>query len=240
MTESPPDIENDPIAESELRLVTGSRLHFGLLDTVDPFGGVGAMIDQPRTEVLISPATVFEYVGPAIERAKQIAVRVSATAGMASGLPPCRIAVPQHAPRHCGLGSGTQLAMAIAEGLCRFLNLSVSPSQLALDVADRGKRSAVGVHGYFEGGLIFEESDGHQPLNPVRRRVEMPEDWCVAVLRPPSAKPLVHGAAEMEKFEGLPESDPDIVEEIRQLASGELIEAAVRMDFSAFSNTVGR
>ncbi len=79
MIESPADDAKPwsiTVAHS-LRITTGSRLHFGLLDTVDPFGGVGVMIDQPVTEVVISPSGRFLCDDIAAPRIRAIAERVA-------------------------------------------------------------------------------------------------------------------------------------------------------------------
>src|SRR5262245_58676058 len=93
---------------------TGSRLHFGMFSFGHPgvrqFGGVGAMIDSPRAAVRITPATELRVDGPMRERVLQVA----RTFG--DGLP-CAIEVVSAPRQHVGLGSGTQLALAVSRGL---------------------------------------------------------------------------------------------------------------------------
>ncbi len=60
-----------------VRIETGSRLHFGLLDTVDPFGGVGVMIEQPVTEVVVSPSDRFVCDHQDRTRIREIVQRVA-------------------------------------------------------------------------------------------------------------------------------------------------------------------
>ena len=152
MTESPADDADDDLIRGEptVRITTGSRLHFGLLDTAAPFGGIGVMIDQPVTEVVLSPCERFRCDDIAGPRVRAIAARVVELAGL-SELPGCRITVTRRASQHSGLGSGTQLALAAAEGLCRFLGIEVEPKFLASHLAVRGERSAVGVAWLFFG-----------------------------------------------------------------------------------------
>lgn len=223
----------------QVSIVTGARLHFGLLDTVDPFGGVGVMIDAPRTEVKVAPAEAFAYSGPQAARLEAIARRVATASAMGPALPRCRIEVHCDAPTHCGLGSGTQLAMAVAEGICRCLGVTYEPLHLATELADRGKRSAVGIHGYFAGGLIFEAA-ADAIVNPIQQRVELPPDWCVAVVMPRVSGGPVHGKDEVDKFASLPPTQPSISRELRRIASEELIPGAASRDFDAFASAVAR
>lgn len=75
-----------------VRIVTGSRLHFGLIDTVEPYGGVGVMIDRPVTEVVVTQASQYQYHGPQPHRALEIAERIARLSSLAD-LPGCRIDV---------------------------------------------------------------------------------------------------------------------------------------------------
>src|SRR5687767_7724101 len=99
------------------------RLHFGMFSfghaERPQFGGVGMMIDPPAVEVDIAPAPNFTVSGALAERARFFA-ESAAAAWQLPALPQCQIAV--RAPSdHIGLGVGTQLGLAIAAGLRRWL-----------------------------------------------------------------------------------------------------------------------
>lgn len=221
-----------------VQIVTGSRLHFGLLNTVDPFGGVGVMLESPATRAIITEAKQFDYRGPQPARAREIASRIARATQHAEELPCCRIDVFQYAPPHCGLGSGTQLSLTIAEGVCCCLGIDMDHATLSTHIAARGKRSAVGVHGYFHGGLIYEASDGSPGLNRIQHRVDLPSDWCVAILHHHTDDQRVHGRAEVEHFATLPRPKTSVESRLRNLVCDELMPAAVAGDFEAFSSSV--
>ena len=164
-----------------IRVVTGARLHFGLLDTAAPFGGVGVMVERPRTEIHVARSDAFRCDPSIVRRAEPILARLSRLAELE--FPPrLDLRITGQPPPHSGFGSGTQLSLAIAEASSRLLAIPLAPETLACDVADRGKRSAVGVHGYFRGGLIYENSRQPVPLNPVQRRIELPSEWSVGTV----------------------------------------------------------
>jgi beta-RFAP synthase len=225
------------LPDHAVRIVTGSRLHFGLIHTVEPFGGVGLMIDRPATDVLATRAAKFQYCGPQPQRAFEIAARIASHCA-SDELPGCRIDVLSAAPAHQGLGSGTQLSMAIAEAICCCQRAILDPISLATEIARRGKRSAVGVHGYFHGGLILEGSSTVHKLSPLCQRVPVPGHWCAALLCPVSSLESVHGELELERFSKLAPSDPAVSDELRRLAVDQLLPSVQANDFSSFSAAV--
>ncbi|MCA9139327.1 MAG: hypothetical protein KDB00_21280 [Planctomycetales bacterium] len=221
-----------------IRIETGARLHFGLIDTVPPFGGIGVMIDQPATIVQITERDAFTVTPRYHERALAIARRFCVIAGRTE-LPNLAIHVLQAAPPHSGLGSGTQLSLAIAEGLCRFYDLELPAEAIAVQIADRGKRSAVGVHGYFGGGLIFESCDGNTDtqLNPIQRRVELPDQWRLVLLRPTVDASPVSGDEEAEKFSHLSSNSIDD-NRLRIMITDTILPAGEAGDFASFADAI--
>src|SRR4051812_32531694 len=129
---------------------TPCRLHFGMFSFGCPdraqFGGVGAMIEPPNVEVEILPADCFAVHGSLAGRTRQV-VELLVDRWKLASLPACDISV--RAPcDHTGLGVGTQLNLAVAAGLRRFLNLpEISLEEMSASVG-RGARSAVGTHGF--------------------------------------------------------------------------------------------
>lgn len=224
---------------NQIQIRTGSRLHFGLIDTVSPFGGLGMMIDGPCTTITFNAADRFD-AGSLADRALPIAQRVAKYRGL-SDLPAVAIGIVERAPSHCGLGSGTQLSMAIAEGLIRMTGPPVGNIDLATRFADRGKRSAVGAHGYFCGGLIFELPDvSPDRLNPIHRHVELPSAWRIVLIRPRQTTAAVFGEAETKRFSELRPADSSRRDMLISIATREILPAVERADFHSFADGVGR
>ena len=225
-----------------VRICTGSRLHFGLLDTVRPFGGVGVMLNKPCTEVVVSTADRFRCADEYQGRIGPIAERIRQFKGAAK-LPSCGVEVLRTAPTHCGLGSGTQLALAVAESLCRYQDLRLELSTIVNTLAGRGQRSVVGTHGYWRGGMIYEAGNGEagekampENLNAIQEGVCLPEDWRVAVLRPMDHEFAVSGQLEREKFSRLKPASEKVAHELRRLVIEEIMPAAKQGQFSAFAD----
>ncbi len=184
-----------------------SRLHFGLFsfrpaEGSRGYGGVGAMIDRPGLALVATAADGCTATGPHAERALGVARGMHAALGR-SGEPGCHFHIVRAAPLHVGLGTGTQLAFSVATALAALYGL---PSPTADELARwtvRGRRSAVGAHGFLQGGLIVESGKPNdQSLSPLAARVAIPPDWRFVLVRPRGERGL-SGDAEEAAFESL-------------------------------------
>jgi beta-RFAP synthase len=219
-----------------------SRLHFGLFafgGSGRQFGGVGAMIDQPRLELAIQPANELQVTGPLAERGHAFALR---WAQSHSDLPPprCRLEILAAPPEHAGLGVGTQLGLSIAAGLNAYYGLAAAgPLELASSVG-RGLRSAVGTYGFLLGGLIAERGKlPHEPLSPLDLRIDMPREWRFVLFQPPAA-PGLAGREEEQAISSLPPVPPEVTQALVSIAQDELFPAAAQANFVTFSDSLYR
>src|SRR6185437_10481972 len=137
-----------------------SRLHFGMFSFGQPgvrqFGGAGAMIDSPGAELRFSIADRLQVVGPSCGRLRGFAERVARGAEWIPPGIPCRIEAQSVPPEHAGLGSGTQLGMAVAIGLNAFFGGPWRTAEEFAHASGRGRRSAIGLHGAMAGGFLIE------------------------------------------------------------------------------------
>jgi beta-RFAP synthase len=222
---------------------TPSRLHFGMLSFGQPdvrrFGGVGVMIDQPRTAVRVTHAERFVAAGPEAERAAEFARRVAQTWGLAEDLP-CRLEVASAPRRHTGLGSGTQLALAVAAALHALFDRPVGGAVELASAVGRGLRSAVGTYGFEQGGLLVEAGKWRDDdLSPLVARLELPLQWRF-VLVTPRRQTGLHGQSERTAFEQLPPVSRQVTERLCAEVLLHLLPAAATGDFPAFSDSLYR
>ena len=208
------------------RVVTGSRLHFGPLNWPGPkhdrpdFGGLGLMVDAPATI-----ATAWLPGGPA--EGETAFLR---DAMLVSSVP--RVTIDAAAPRHVGLGSGTQRRLAVAAA-CGLIG---SPERMAATTG-RGVRSAIGVHGFCRGGLILDggRPDG-EPLGRLTGRADVPEHWAIWLVRL-TDRTGIFGEAERTAFAALPAMPASTHRDLRRLAD-ETLDAAAADDSFAFAALV--
>jgi beta-ribofuranosylaminobenzene 5'-phosphate synthase len=210
--------ETQPVLE-RITISAPSRLHFGLFSVGDAvarkFGGVGLMIDSPRTVVTASASDRLEITGPgqaASERALEnwfttmrLALKETLAITELSCLP-VKLEIEALPPRHAGFGTGTQLALASAWAVTRFLGLATpSPVELATAVG-RGKRSGIGSHGFGRGGFLVDRGklDG-ESLAPLDFQTDFPEPWSIVTVIHKDSNGL-SGDLESNAFSNLPDT----------------------------------
>ena len=159
---------------------------------------------------------------------------------------PVELEIQEAAPRHSGLGSGTQLAMATGITLQRYFGLTMpKPDELAVGLG-RAARSAIGTYGCFEGGLIVDRGKtADEQVSPIDLRVDFPEHWPIAIVRvkePRSkqASPLagLHGAAEKEAFDRLPPTNEKQLLHMRSLVSQQMVPGILEENYQRFADAV--
>lgn len=237
MSDSP---EDKPSSETcpPITIVTGTRLHFGLLRTETPFGGAGVMLENPDGRIQVRAHESFDCEHRYRERIEPIVDRMVDHFGW-DHKPKCRITVPRPFRSHVGLGSGTQLSLGVVHAICAYAGERFDPIEMATSFADRGKRSAVGVHGYAVGGMIIEDGDDGV-LNPMIDRIELPADWEVGLLVPSAHEEGVSGIHEQQQFDRLPKATDAQFERLRSLLMNDLAHAAREGDFEQFTTSVTR
>ena len=172
-----------------------ARLHFGVLDLRGDlgrrFGGLGAAIPTPSLLLEAEPARDIEAWGPDAERAAGLAELARERLGTGG----VRIRIHRAIPPHAGLGSGTQLGLAVARALAELYGIDADIGTLAA-AAGRGKRSAIGTYAFEAGGFIVEGGrvPGREGVAPLLGRYSLPPAWRYVVAIPEMRK-LTRSAA---------------------------------------------
>ena len=215
-----------------------SRLHFGLWSLANSsgrqFGGVGAMIDKPGLRLTIEEGD--GVTGPLAARAAAFAHRWAEFHKLP--VPRCRLVIHDAPPEHVGLGTGTQLALAVAAGLNAYCGLpSQTPQELALSVG-RGLRSAVGTYGFAFGGLVVEQGKlpGEQ-ISPLDCRIDLPAAWQFVLVRHCDVAGLA-GEEEVAAMAALPAVPPAVTARLIEEVRERLVPAAATNDFGAFADSL--
>jgi beta-RFAP synthase len=233
------------MSNSELRpiavhVVAPSRLHFGLMGfgaDGDQAGGVGAMVDRPGVRLTVRRSGRFEAVGQHSARVTQFAREFLLRCGESTELA-CRIEVAQSAEQHVGLGTGTQLGLAAVSALAAFLGQPERTADEMAELSGRGRRSSIGTHGFFRGGLLYEESRPPQSgLAPLQRRIPVPSAWRW-LLACPRGQHGLHGDAEHKAFAELPPVSAKVTASLRADVCERMIPAIEAGDFDAFSESL--
>jgi beta-RFAP synthase len=225
-----------------IRIRTPSRLHFGLLAPAARsgrrFGGVGLMIDRPGIELTFEPSDRWSVQGPLAERATAILDKVRDTY-LGTRVGPHELRILHAAPEHMGLGTGTQLALAITRGLAKAAGASDTSAVELAPLVGRGLRSAIGTHGFDRGGFLVDGGRAdEEEVAPLVACMSFPKEWRMVLILP-AAQHGVHGAEERRAFEQL-EDDPAQTAALSRRILLELLPALSGADFEAFGESLHR
>lgn len=190
-------------------VVTTARLHMGFFDLNGglgrSFGSIGVSLDRPLTELSAWRADGFSAVGPGAGRAVKVAEKQAKALKLQSGM---HMRLAQAIPEHAGLGSGTQMSLAVGLAMNKLYHLGLVMEDVAL-LTERGARSGIGLGTFAAGGVVIDGGRGAQTvIPPVIARADFPEAWRILLIFD-HAESGVHGAEEIEAFRSLPEFPAD-------------------------------
>jgi len=214
-----------------------ARLHFGVLDLRGDlgrrFGGIGAAVPAPSLLLEARRAAELKAEGPDAGRALEFARRFAQHHGLDLRLHFC---LHRSIPPHAGLGSGTQLALAVARASAELCGLPTDVMSLAHAV-DRGRRSGVGTWTFAYGGFVLEggraPGGGARRVAPLLARLPFPDAWrCVVAV--PRGKPGLAGDDEAAAFARLPTPGAREVERVSHLVLMQLLPALAEADLAGF------
>ena len=198
------------------------------------------MITTPRLVLRASRADFEQRLGdPGVcLRIEQAAARYRKNAPAEFQPPAVHWQAIEGLPPHAGLGSGTQLGMAVATVLSLYAGDSkASGVELARRVG-RGLRSAVGLHGFLQGGLLIEGGKlSDESISPLVARIAVPADWRWVLIQPRGTEGL-SGAAEQQGFAKLPPMPGSTTDRLCRLAMLDLAPALIEADFGKFSDAL--
>jgi beta-ribofuranosylaminobenzene 5'-phosphate synthase len=230
------------------RVTVSGRIHVGFqnlsLAHNRLYGGVGIALDEPRLDLRAERAeTVDCDDGAARPYVERVVDHLD--------VPGVAVSVEERLPRHAGLGSGTQLALASLVAVAAAYGIDADPREHA-PALGRGGRSGIGVATYERGGFVVDgghpterlttapPAEGEWVVPPVVARHDLPAEWRF-VLAIPDTRPGRNGTEEDESMRSVVErADPGIAEEIARLVTQDLLPAAATGDRAGFGRAVAR
>lgn len=225
---------------------TPARLHMGLIDLNGNlgriFGGLGVGINYPNVIIEAQPAEALCVTGENTEHVKALAQRFFDAYSIKAK---AQFHVKQTIPEHVGLGSGTQLTLAVATALAKLFNVKASTAELALAMG-RAKRSGIGTTVFERGGFVVDGGKiikngaaASECFPPPIFHSAFPENWTFVVAIP-NAKKGLSKDAEIAAFKHLPPMAPEKVGEICRLIMLKLLPALVEQDIESFGEALTR
>jgi beta-ribofuranosylaminobenzene 5'-phosphate synthase len=219
-------------------VIAPARLHMGFIDLSGAlgrhFGSIGVGLHEIATRVTVTAAEQLTVVGPNQARALASSQQLCQRLGVSDGL---AISIESVIPEHIGLGSGTQLALALGMAISHFYQLDVSVRAIA-QLTDRGARSGIGIGVFEQGGLVVDGGRGAATTTPpVLSRLPVPEAWRFIVVFDARGQGL-HGAQELAAFAQLPAFPRQQAEQLSYLLLMQALPALAEGDLAAFGAVI--
>lgn len=228
------------------RITTGARLHFGPLALSSAscryFGGLGMMIADPGVELTVESDEPAAVIAPPelVDRVTTTLNRLEASTGYPLR---GRLTVVKQIPPHTGLGSGTQLELALARLHAWQIGENQPDARAMAERTVRGGRSAIGIGGFTNGGFLVDAGrKPNQQIGLISQRLEVPESWPVLLCSKRQVAGL-SGADERSVFQAMPEMPLATTQALSYLAFLQIVPALLERDYDQFAmglRTYGR
>ncbi len=232
---------------TKIKIKTPSRIHITLIDLNGSIGrvdgGIGFALKNPYIEIVCEDFDGIEVEG-GINRDRFERVATNLRNLFGKGL---KVNVLKDYEAHVGLGSGTQISLAVAKAFNDIYNLGLSVRELA-EITGRGGTSGIGVAVFESGGFVldgghslkekpyFLPSSASKAKPPkVLARYELP-DWYIVVAIPRLKG--MHGKREINVFE---KYCPIPIEEVKTLCHiilMKLLPSVVEKDLDSFCESL--
>lgn len=197
---------------------TPARLHLGFMDMSGAlgrrFGSLGLSIEAFRTDLQVQRAQATTATGPGAERAVRYATEILSSLQVSDGL---SISLNSAIPDHLGLGSGTQMALAVGHAISALYEIDLNTREIAA-LLHRGARSGIGIGAFDQGGFLLDSGVGEDgAVPPITARLPFPATWRVLLVMDARGQGL-HGGQEVEAFRRLPPFPAELAAHLCHLA----------------------
>ena len=216
-----------------------ARLHLGFLDLDGSlgrrFGSLGLTLNGIATRIVARRKDNIQVLGDTTGRVHEIAERFSIAKELTGG---CQIEVLEQIPAHTGLGSGTQLALAVGAAISRLYSLKCTPREIA-ETLGRGTRSGVGIAAFQQGGFLLDAGKGGpNSTPPVVSRLDFPSIWRIVLIIDSTLSGL-HGSDESASFSSLPTFPSKTAAYLCHLVLMQILPAVSEQDSEMFGRGIG-
>ncbi len=228
------------ISKEGVSVIAPARLHMGFIDLNGQsgrcFGSFGLGIEDLSVCLSARVADTIEVKGPAAARAAEYAGSLLSHHGLTGGV---HLEIHEAIPEHAGLGSGTQMALAVGTAVARLYDLPMTTDAIALALG-RGARSGIGIGSFMQGGFIVDAGRGESTgIPPVVSRLHFPDSWRIVLVFDPDLQG-VSGPPERTAFEQLEPMAQPIADRISWLLLMQILPAVAESDCDRFGEGISQ
>ncbi|MCK9607238.1 MAG: GHMP kinase [Methylomonas sp.] len=222
----------------KVTVLAPARLHMGFIDLSGAlgrhFGSIGLALNDINTHLTITPAPSLTVNGPCAKRALKAARQLCQLLKLSENI---QIDLSSAIPEHIGLGSGTQMSLAIGAGLSGFYNLGLSVRDIA-KLTYRGARSGIGIGVFEQGGLVVDGGRGPDTETPpLLSQMTVPAEWRFILAFDQRGQGL-HGEQEVSAFKQLPPFPRSEAERLCYLLLMQALPAVAERNLSLFGEVI--
>jgi len=168
----------------KIEVETGARIHlgfYGIRPSYREYGGLGIYVNGIGYKIIVKEHEHDLVKGCQAGRVTEIINEVRTQFKTAKHY---MVEVQRCIPEHVGLGSTTQLKLALYSAILRIEGIVASLEDIAIK-AGVGLISGIGLYGFKYGGLIVDSGRRQgRELVGLLARYEFPESWYIVVATP--------------------------------------------------------
>ena len=234
MAKTRPEFGKDALRSDEIAIIAPARLHLGFYDLHGGngrlFGSLGVGINEIYTHVTASESKDVIVRGESRGRASNYVGRILEYFDIDQGV---TVTVHKAIPEHTGLGSGTQLSLAIAHAVAGLFDKKINIASISR-ILDRGNRSGVGIGTFKHGGIVVDGGRGVDTIvPPVISHQDFPEAWRLLLVIDHGIQGI-NGIPEIEAFKNLPPMEESTSEYLCRLILTRLLPSVSEEDCRVF------
>jgi len=196
-------MKNQQLSNESISIIAPARLHLGFMDMHGglgrQFGSLGLSLSDIFTHITAKKSDAIVIHGPSSNRGTEYVSRILNALKIKGGV---EITIHDAIPEHAGLGSGTQLSLAIGIAIARLYGFQISVREVAI-LMQRGARSGIGIGAFTTGGFLVDGGRGESTdVPPIISQCYFPEEWRILLVFDKDVEGI-NGNSEKEIFEQL-------------------------------------
>lgn len=234
---------------ASVKVRTSGRLHMGFFDLHGglgrKFGSIGLSLAEPALVMSAHASQHLNVTGEAsvpatvLAKASAIAQQLATKLNLHGALD---LHISQHIPEHAGLGSGTQIALAVGSVISNVYQLDLNAPKIA-ELSGRGRRSGIGIAAFDHGGLLIDggrkvTADANSSaVPPLLARYDFPPEWAILLIFD-ATQPGIHGEQEKLGFNQLPVFSENLAAHLCRHVLMQAMPAIAEKDLTAFGHSI--
>ncbi len=249
---------------TSIRITTPCRIHLSLIDlngyTGRVDGGIGLMLDRPNVVLEASNSAdefkieCHRYFRESVNVINEKASRIFKTFKISNKN--FHFNLKRYFPSHVGLGSKTQLSLAIATAITKLKGMDNITLQELTKLVERGGTSGIGWRGFETGGFVLDgghdygkgkEKETYLPSSASKTakpaltisRYDIPDNWRFLLVIP-NVKKGAYGDEEIRIFQKYAPIPRNEVNEVSHQVLMKVLPGVIKNDLECFGEGLKR